>query len=92
MKQKEIMYKKNPSVMLREEFDDWGVLFDTEKGEGFCINPMGIFIWKQLDGNKNTTDVISIIKNTYSDVPKDLSDHVKDLINQLQTHELIQKA
>ena len=90
MKQKEVKYKKNPSVVLREEFDDWGVLFDTEKGEGFCINPMGIFIWKQLDGTKNTSDLTKEITENFSDVPKDLNEHVKDLITQLQDHELIQ--
>jgi len=89
MKQKEVKYKKNPSVVLREEFDDWGVLFDTEKGEGFCINPMGIYIWKQLDGSHTNQDVLKVIKNTFEDIPNDVEAHVNEVIEQLVQHELI---
>lgn len=89
MKDKKIMYKKNPSVILREEFDDWGVLFDTEKGEGFCINPMGIFIWKQFDGNTTITTILNDIQKEFRDTPEDLQDHVQLLMNELQDHKLI---
>ena len=30
----------NSLVVLREEFDDWAVLFDPDTGSGFGINPM----------------------------------------------------
>ena len=42
---------RNYYVMLREEFDDWAVLFDPDTGHGFGLNPMGVYLWKLLDGN-----------------------------------------
>jgi SynChlorMet cassette protein ScmD len=47
----------NPSVVLREELDDWAILFDPNTGEGFAINPVSAYIWKHLDG-KHTVDSI----------------------------------
>ena len=33
----------NPLIVLRIEFDDWAILFDPDTGEGFTINPVGVF-------------------------------------------------
>ena len=40
----------NPSLVLREEFDDWAVLFDPDTGDSFGLNPVSVFIFKRLDG------------------------------------------
>jgi hypothetical protein len=40
----------NPLIVLREEFDDWAILFDPDTGNAFGLNPTGVFIWKLLDG------------------------------------------
>jgi SynChlorMet cassette protein ScmD len=45
----------NPSIVLREEFDDWALLYNPNDGEAYGINPTGVFIWKRLDG-KHTVD------------------------------------
>ena len=29
----------NPSVVLREEFDDWAVLFDSDSGNSLALDP-----------------------------------------------------
>ena len=42
--------KVNPTVVLREEFDDWAILFDPDTNVTLGINPMGVYIWKCLDG------------------------------------------
>ncbi len=31
----------NPSVVLREEFDNRAILFDPDTGDAFGINPVG---------------------------------------------------
>jgi len=44
---KKMKYDKlnaNPGVVLREEFDDWAVLFDPDTGESFAVDPVGVFI------------------------------------------------
>jgi hypothetical protein len=40
----------NPFVLLREEFDDWAILFDLNSGHGFGLSPIGVYVWKFLDG------------------------------------------
>ncbi|NTV00789.1 MAG: PqqD family peptide modification chaperone, partial [Methanoregulaceae archaeon] len=51
---------RHPHIVLREEFDDWGLLFDPDQGIAYGINPVGIFIWKQLDG-KHTPEEIRVL-------------------------------
>ena len=41
----------NPVVMLREEFDDWAVLFNVDTCHGSGLNPTGVFVWKLLTGS-----------------------------------------
>ena len=36
----------NPLIVLREEFDDWAILFDPDSGDAFGLNPIGVHIWK----------------------------------------------
>ena len=45
----------NPVAVLREEFEDAAVLFDPDTGEGYGLNPVGVFIWKLLDGKSYST-------------------------------------
>ena len=34
----------NPSIVFREELDDWALLFDPDTGEAYGINPVGAYI------------------------------------------------
>ncbi len=52
----------NPFVILREEFDDWAVLFDPDTGHGFGLNPTGVYIWKLLDGKHSIEDMLSALR------------------------------
>ena len=46
---------RSPHVILRQEFDDWAILFDLDTGYGFGLNPTGVYLWKLLDG-EHTVD------------------------------------
>ena len=35
----------NPYVSLREEFDDWAVLFNPDTGRGYGLSPTGVYLW-----------------------------------------------
>jgi len=51
----------NPVVLLREEFDDWAILFNPDATlgfSGFGLNPTGVYVWKLLDGS--TASMISL--------------------------------
>ena len=73
----------NPIIVLREEFDDWAILFNPDSGDAHGLNPLGVFVWKKLDGEHAIDDIIEEIKSDCEDVPaevdKDVSDFVKEL-------------
>lgn len=70
----------NPLIVLREEFDDWAILFDPDTGNTFGLNPMGVLIWKQLDGHHTLDDIASKIKGAAADVPSDVAGHVQAFV------------
>ena len=73
----------NPSVVLREEFDDWAILFNPESANAVGINPVGIAIWKLMDGHRGVDDIIAEISKRFSDAPttvdEDISAFIEDL-------------
>lgn len=72
----------NPAVVLREEFDNWGILFNPDTGNAIGINSLGAYIWKKLDGRK-IDDVISSISREFSDVPEGVDQEVMSFIDGL---------
>lgn len=70
----------NPLIVLREEFDDWAILFDPDTGNTFGLNPFGVLIWKLLDGHHTLGDITQTIRDTAADVPSDVTDHVQNFI------------
>ena len=73
----------NPLLVLREEFDDWAVLFDPDSGEAFGINPVGVFIWKRLDGLHTEEDILKELIEECEDIPEDAATHVTEFIEDL---------
>ena len=50
---------RNPVVVLREDSDEWAVLLDPDTGSTFGLSPVGLFIWKRLDGQHAPADILS---------------------------------
>jgi SynChlorMet cassette protein ScmD len=73
----------NPTVVLREEFDDWAILFDPDTGNAFGLNPTSVFIWKLLDGRHTIRDIINEVQKNFEEVPDDVEVHVNEFINDL---------
>ena len=73
----------NPIVVLREEFDDWAVLFNPDTAAAVGINPIGVSIWKKLDGRHSLGDIVDHIQQAYRDVPANVSDDVNAFVSQL---------
>ena len=73
----------NPLVVLREEFDDWAILFDPDVGNAFSLGPVSVFIWKRLDGQHTTNDIVMELQDNCKNVPNDAKSHVKDFIEDL---------
>jgi SynChlorMet cassette protein ScmD len=73
----------NPLVVLREEFDDWAVLFDPDSGNAFGLNPVGVFIWKLLDSNHTIKDIVEKLRQNCEDMPGEAESHLKDFVQSL---------
>ena len=74
----------NPLIVLREEFDDWAILFDHDSGEGHGLNPVSVFVWKCLDGKHTIKDIMAELRENCDDMPEDaeklVETFVKDLV------------
>ena len=74
---------RNDRLVLREEFDDWAILFDPDTGEGFGVNPVGVSIWKHLDGNHTLSDIHQAICDQFDDPPPDAAEDIRTFIEDL---------
>ncbi|MCD5401061.1 SynChlorMet cassette protein ScmD [candidate division NPL-UPA2 bacterium] len=73
----------NPLIVLREEFDDWAILFDPDTGNGFGLDPVGVFIWKRLDGSHTLEDIVKKLRQDCEGVPEGAQAHVKEFVEDL---------
>ena len=73
----------NPQVVLREEFDDWAILFDPDTGEGYGLNPVSVFIWKCLDGKHSLIEICEELNNNCDNTPNDVEIHINNFIQDL---------
>ena len=73
----------NPLVVLREEFDDWAILFDPDTGNAFGLNPTGVYLWKLLDGTHTLDDMLVRLRESADEVPDEASDHVSEFVEEL---------
>ena len=76
----------NPVVVLREEFDDWAVLFNPDTAKAFGINPIGVEIWKLMDGKRSVAAITEGIKARFEDVPDTATDEIQSFIDNLSTN------
>jgi SynChlorMet cassette protein ScmD len=70
-------------VVLRQEFDNWAILFDPDTGNAFGLKPIGVFVWKCLDGTHTIQDILKELRENCEGVPEDAQDHLKEFIGSL---------
>jgi len=68
----------NPQVVLREEFENSAVLFDPETGSIYGLNPIGVIVWKHLDGLHTIDDIAHIVCEKADAVPADAASHIEN--------------
>jgi SynChlorMet cassette protein ScmD len=79
----------NPQVVLREESDNWALLFNPDTADVIVINPAGVTIWKMMNGKNDIEDILIEIKNCFSEVAEDAKEHVILFIKDLQKRGLV---
>lgn len=73
----------NPSIVFREEFDDWALLFDPDTGAAFGLNPVSVFIWKRLDGKHTVADLFAELRVSCNSVPENADEDIAAFVNDL---------
>jgi len=73
----------NPLVVLREEFDDWAVLFNPDTADAVGINPIGVVVWKKMDGKRTLAELVGEVRATFADVPDTVNDEVSAFVDNL---------
>lgn len=74
---------KNDQIVLREEFDDWALLFDPETGNVCGLNPVGVFIWKLIDGSRTVNDIYKAVSDECPDAPDSAQEEVSSFIQEI---------
>ncbi len=75
--------KSNPGIKFRQESDDWVILFDPDTGNARTLNPVGVFVWKLLDGSNSLESIVQNIRASYNNAPAEADEHVKQFIDVL---------
>jgi len=79
----------NPTVVLREEFDDWALLFDPDSDDIFTLDAVSVFIWKRLDGKHNEEDILKELCQNCEGVPENALTHINNFIQDLLKRGLV---
>ena len=74
----------NPIVVLREEFDDWAILFHPDTAAAVGINPIGVAIWKMLDGTRTFDEIVLEIGEQYEGVPESAPEELRTFMTDLE--------
>jgi SynChlorMet cassette protein ScmD len=73
----------NPNVVLREEFDDWAVLFNPDTADASGINPVGVAVWKRMDGKRSLEEIVAEINNSFEEVPAGALEEISAFVSTL---------
>lgn len=76
----------SPSIVLREEYDDWAILFNLDNCETFGINPTGVLIFKLLDGTRSFREIVEELQKQYEGVPDDVDPIILAFLRELMSH------
>lgn len=74
----------DPQAVLREEFADWSLLFHPLTGEVVGIDPVGVTIWKLLDGRRTLADVAAQVQAQCEDAPDTVLEDTLAFVSDLQ--------
>ena len=78
----ENQYLCNPDVVLREEDEDGGLLFNPDTNQIKVVNSTGLFIWKQFASVNQTEPVTEALLANFEEVPaEEVRDDVKEFLD-----------
>ncbi len=79
----------NPTAVLQENSDGWGVLVNMDTAGSVALNPTGIIVWKLIDGKRGVAEIIAKVTSQFNHVPDTVASDIETLINTLVEEGLI---
>lgn len=76
----------NPVVVLREEFDDWAILFNPDTVDAVGTNPVGVAVWKRMDGTRCLEEIVLEITSSFEDAPETAINEITAFVDKLAEH------
>ncbi len=77
-------YCCNPDVVLREEDEDGGLLFNPDTNQVKIVNSTGLFIWKQFGAvNQPAAVAEAVIKNFEEAAPDIVQADLKEFLEEM---------
>ncbi|MDD5504603.1 MAG: PqqD family protein [Candidatus Omnitrophica bacterium] len=58
----------------------------------YRLNPMGLYIWDRIDGQKNLSDIIGLIGAEFDASPENIEKDVLEFTDNLLKHNIIKYA
>jgi len=65
------IFRCNPEVVLREEDEDGGLLFNPDTNQIKVLNSSGLLIWKQFGKQQGLDTVVASLQETFEDISHD---------------------
>jgi SynChlorMet cassette protein ScmD len=78
-------------IVLREEFDEWATLYNPDNADALGINPVGVVIWKLLDGQHTLADIAAEVKARFEEVPETAAADLAVFIHNLEERGFLAK-
>ena len=76
------LYLRNPDVVLREEDEDGGLLFNPDSNVVRIINTTGLFIWKECNCARRLDEIVATMQETFDEVPEaEVTQDVKEFVD-----------
>jgi len=73
----------DPQISLREEFDDWALLYNPDNGRSVGLTPTGVSIWQSLSAGKDLDGIIKALKEEFDPLPDDVLEDIKIFCDQI---------
>lgn len=73
----------NPNLVIREEDDNYAILFDPDANYSYVLNPVSLFLCRQLDGSRSLRELVELVRENFSHVPDEVEQDVGEFVTSL---------
>lgn len=79
----------NPTAVLQENSDGWGVLVNMDTAASVALNPAGVALWKLIDGKRGVAEIIAKFTRQFKQVPDTAGADIEALLSTLAEEGLV---